>query len=58
MEKGFFFLFNQQQGSKSPEHFGFICHDSRSGQYNCYVFKGQSEQLVSSCEIVLMRAVM
>lgn len=35
-----------QQGTKSPDHFGFICHDPRSGQYFCYVFKGQSEQLV------------
>ncbi|RMX40307.1 hypothetical protein pdam_00008698 [Pocillopora damicornis] len=35
-----------QQGTKSPEHFGFICHELKTGQYYCYVFKGRSEQLV------------
>lgn len=45
-----------QQGTKSPEHFGFICHELKTGQYFCYVFKGSSEQVVDEVMQSLRKA--
>ncbi|XP_078370513.1 TBC1 domain family member 1-like [Oculina patagonica] len=45
-----------QQGTKTPEHFGFICHEPKTAQYYCYVFKGQSELLVDDVMQSLRRA--
>ena len=38
----FFFL----QGSENSDHFGFICHEGKTSQFVCYIFKGQSVQMV------------